>query len=509
MSLRRRLTYSLLAILGLFSANVATHLWGSYARSESMIAYRDTVNAAQLSSAVQQLLDDQRQQVLILSTLRETTDDRLDQRELQRAEEEIARIYRQISKLGDLSHDVTQLHYERLFESTDKLLKAWLAFYQSYNDEDFDPGSHVLADYREVAERLDELEQRQAFVALQRATLIDRSINLTDRITVVAFIGSIMLISALGYSLIRYTNRSLKTLKHGTQRIGEGDLSYQITTLEDRGELAELASAFNEMTGRLRHAMSEVQQAKDRADEANQAKSRFLANVSHELRTPLNAIIGYSEMVLEQIHDNEPLERDQLQEDIDRIMLSGRHLLSLINDILDLSKIETGKMTLYREDFSPAAIITEVCQTLAPLLTRSGNRLELRGLDELPILHNDATKFRQLFMNLLSNATKFTRNGVIIVTGSVTKEQQPRAKFQVIDTGIGMTEEQLSRVFEAFVQADAATSSNYGGTGLGLAICRDFCELMGGTLTATSTPGEGSAFTVLLPTAEASDRAAA
>lgn len=133
----------------------------------------------------------------------------------------------------------------------------------------------------------------------------------------------------------------------------------------------------------------------------------------------------------------------------------------------------------------------------------------MRGLDELPILHNDATKFRQLFMNLLSNATKFTRNGVIIVTGSVTKEQQPRAKFQVIDTGIGMTEEQLSRVFEAFVQADAATSSNYGGTGLGLAICRDFCELMGGTLTATSTPGEGSAFTVLLPTAEASDRAAA
>jgi len=509
MSLRRRLTYSLLAILALFSANVGTHLWDSYARSESMIAYRDTVNAAQLSSAVQQLLDDQRQQLLILAALRDTADDRLDARELRRAEEEIARIYRQIRKLGDLSHDVTQVHFQRLWQSADELLMRWLAFYRNYNDPDYRDDVTDMTIFLQVSERLDELEQRQAFVALQRATLIDRTINLTDRITVVAFIGSILAISALGYSLVRYTNRSLKALRRGAERIGSGDLNYRIDKIEDRGELAELAAAFNEMTERLRTAMAEVQQAKDLADHANQAKSLFLANVSHELRTPLNAIIGYSEMLIEQSSDEGELEREQLREDIDKIMLSGRHLLSLINDILDLSKIETGKMTLHCENFSPGAIINEVAQTLAPLIGRGKNRLQLRGLEELPQLHNDATKFRQLFMNLLSNASKFTSNGTIIVTGSITRESEPRAKFQVIDTGIGMTEEQLSRIFDAFVQADASTSSTYGGTGLGLAICRDFCRLMGGTLTVTSTPGQGSAFTVLLPTSVASSPAAA
>ena len=188
-----------------------------------------------------------------------------------------------------------------------------------------------------------------------------------------------------------------------------------------------------------------------------------------------------------------------MQQDLSKIIRSGRQLLSLINDILDLSKIETGKMSLHCETFQPAEIIHEVCDSLAPLLRERKNELQLEDLRELTTLYNDAAKFRQIFTNLLSNACKFTLQGYISVFARRVVERPGWIEITVRDTGIGMTEEQQSRVFEAFVQADSSTSANYGGTGLGLAICRDYCELMGGSIKVTSETGEGSIFTVLLP----------
>jgi len=504
MSLRRRLTLSLVTILVLFAVNVGTHFWGSYARNESMIAYRNSVTAAQLSTEVEQLLNDQRQQTLVLSTLRDTTSDQLDSEEFEKARRQVEAIGDKIAMLGELSHDVTQMHYHKLHQSSVALLDGWLDFYRNYNDPGFKADMEDPLPYLETSQRLKELEQRQAFIAVQRANIIDRTIALTDRITVIGFFASIFLTATLGFFLVRYTNQSLKRLKTGTQRIGSGDLDYRIENIDDSGELGDLAAAFNDMSDKLRKAMEDVSNARDAADEANAAKSMFLANVSHELRTPLNGIIGYGEMLHDELEDRAEIDRVQFQRDLEKIILSGRQLLSLINDILDLSKIETGKMSLHREDFRPGEILSQVCDALAPLLRDKHNELVVSGFDDLPPMHNDAAKFRQIFTNLLSNACKFTDGGVITVAASTAEPADGWLEISVKDTGIGMNRAQQGRIFEAFVQAETSTSANYGGTGLGLAICRDYCELMGGSIRVTSAPGKGSTFTVRLPSGSGS-----
>ncbi len=509
MSLRRRLTLSLFAILLLFSINVGTHFWGSFARNQSMVAYRNTVNAAQLSTEVEQLLLEQRQRILVLSTLRGTTDDDLDTVELSQAEREIETIITRIRSLGDLSHDVTQLHYQRLWDSASTMLNDWLTYYRNYNDPSVEQDVEDPAVFLEVSQLLEELEQRQAFVALQRAKIIDRTIALTDRITVIGFIASILLTGTLGFFLIRYTNASLKRLKTGTQRIGSGDLNYRIKDMDDKGELGELADAFNDMSDKLRNAINEVRRAKDSADDANAAKSMFLANVSHELRTPLNAIIGYSEMLHDELADPREVDRPQFRQDLDKIILSGRQLLGLIDDILDLSKIETGKMELHAELFKPGEVIRELCDSLVPVVNRQDNQLEVEGLDGLPNMFSDAQKFRQILTNLLSNASKFTESGRIRLSARTLEEPRGWLEFSVSDTGIGMDADQQKRVFEAFIQAEDSTSANYGGTGLGLAICKEFCELMGGHISVESEPGVGSTFTVAVPADPGSGHAAA
>ncbi len=499
MSLRRRLTLALVAILILFAANVGTHFWGSFARSESMVAYRNSVTASQLSAEVEQLLDNQRQQTLVLATLRDTTEDQLDDDEIAQAETEVAAIRDAIQRLGRLSHDATEGYFEKLSSASDALLDGWLEFYSNYNDRGYRSDVDDPLPYLETSQRLKELEQRQAFIAVQRASIIDRTIALTDRITVIGFIASIFLTATLGFFLVRYTNKSLKRLKTGTERIGSGDLNFRIDNMDDKGELGDLAAAFNDMSDKLRNAIYDVRRARDVADEANAAKSIFLANVSHELRTPLNAIIGYSEMLRDELDDNRDVDREQFQRDLDKVTLSGRQLLSLINDILDLSKIETGKMSLHCETFQPGELITQVCDSLAPLLRDRNNALQLPDFSELPTLYNDQAKFRQIFTNLMSNACKFTENGYISLSAGPLEGREGWYEFAVRDTGIGMDEEQQQRVFEAFVQADSSTSANYGGTGLGLAICREYCDLMGGSISVRSAPGDGSTFTIVLP----------
>jgi PAS domain S-box-containing protein len=251
----------------------------------------------------------------------------------------------------------------------------------------------------------------------------------------------------------------------------------------------------------LYHDVSELLKARRAAEDASRSKSQFLASMSHELRTPLNAIIGYSEMLLEDAAGG----HDALLPDLRKIHAAGKHLLGLINDVLDLSKIEAGKMDLYLETFDVRETLAPVAETVMPLVAKHDNRLEVRWGDGLGTVRSDATRIRQVLFNLLSNAGKFTERGVI----TLEAEREPDAAgvdwlvLRVRDTGIGMTPEQLARVFEAFAQADTSTASRYGGTGLGLAISRRFCEMLGGTLTATSAPGQGSVFTVRLPTVTA------
>jgi signal transduction histidine kinase/DNA-binding response OmpR family regulator len=247
----------------------------------------------------------------------------------------------------------------------------------------------------------------------------------------------------------------------------------------------------------LKRREQEVAAARDEAMRATQAKSQFLASMSHELRTPLNAIIGYSEMLQEEAED---LGQDRFLPDLMKIREAGKHLLSLINDVLDLSKIEAGKMDVVVEEFEVADLIEQVHSVIAPLIAKNANVLKMICAPDLGTMRSDQTKLRQGLLNLLSNAAKFTDGGRITLTARrIADPGGERVQFVVSDTGIGMTPEQLHGLFQAFSQARSSTSRDYGGTGLGLAITRHFCRMLGGDVAVKSTPGKGSSFTLTLP----------
>ncbi|MFI5356749.1 MAG: hybrid sensor histidine kinase/response regulator [Opitutales bacterium] len=257
----------------------------------------------------------------------------------------------------------------------------------------------------------------------------------------------------------------------------------------------QLEEANHTLEDRVTARTRELAQATKTAEEANRSKSAFLAKMSHELRTPLNAIIGYSEMMLEDAKDEG---NTTTADDLGKVLGAARHLLGLINDVLDISKVEAGRMELYIQSFDIDAVVSDVATTIAPLVEKKGNTLYVECPPDIGVMQADSTKIRQMLLNLLSNACKFTEKGSI----TLAMERLPdnhSISMKVSDTGIGMSPEQMGRIFQAFSQADSSTASKYGGTGLGLAISRQFAQLMGGDITVESTPGVGTTFTVKLP----------
>jgi len=283
-----------------------------------------------------------------------------------------------------------------------------------------------------------------------------------------------------------------------------GAIGYRFRVGQMRAREKELVLLVRERTKSLRREKERTEEQKEIAqkamaiaEEANKAKSAFLANMSHELRTPLNAIIGYSEILQEEAQDRNLTD---LIPDLKKIQDSGNHLLVLINDVLDLSKIEAGKMELHLETFPVKTLIHEVVTTVHPLVEKNSNALRVELPDEPGSMHADLIRVRQILYNLLSNACKFTSQGVITLAASRDSfAEKEWILLRVADTGIGMTSLQLQKLFQAFSQADSSTSGQFGGTGLGLFISRRFCQMMGGDIDVASESGKGTTFTVRLP----------
>jgi len=310
-------------------------------------------------------------------------------------------------------------------------------------------------------------------------------------------IGSLLLSMLITSRLQRYISGPILHLASVAAEVREHKDYSRRAIVQSKDELGGLIEGFNEMLGVIEARQAELTVAKDQAEEANRTKSGFLANMSHELRTPLNAILGYSEMVMEDATESG---HTQYVPDLDRIHASGKHLLALINDILDLSKIEAGKLDLNLEMFALRPIVDDVSSTVQPLIAAHGNQLRVEFDPGVGSVRSDVTRIRQILLNLLSNATKFTENGS--VTLRVRSEQKGIERwviFECQDTGIGMTQEQMGRLFQAFSQADTSTSKRFGGTGLGLVISRRLARMMGGDVTVTSELGVGSTFTVRIP----------
>ncbi len=501
MSIRTRLTYALLTFICLFALNLAVFAWTQSKQNTSIERLRTAASKQFEVIALTQGAREQNRRAFLLRTLL------LSDEHTQLKVEELVAMLNRVRDLETISQRLEQtanpMDRAAVSAASDalrKLIHRWLDFYGAFaaagvtgvapDTTSWEPLFNALTD------RTGELLRAERGAVEQADNAFAEAKAVTSQVSYAIFACSLLVSIILGFTVIQAIGRGVGTLREGAAKIGAGDLEHRIE-LNARNELGDLARAFNNMATRLASAVAEAQASREAADEANRAKSRFLANMSHELRTPMNAIIGYSEMLLEEAEDLSPQE---FATDLQKILGAGRHLLSLINHVLDLSKIEAGKMQLFVETFDLADVLKDIQNTIEPLVAKSKNRFRLSCAPDIGKLSTDQTKLRQTLLNLLSNASKFTKEGEITLAAS---QQQIQGRGWVVisvsDTGIGMDKEQISRIFDAFSQAELSTTKQYGGTGLGLAISRQFCQLMGGDIEVESVPGKGTTFRVKLP----------
>lgn len=506
MTIRRRLTFAFTLVLVLFGLNLAIYFWGNHQRNESIEQLRRAVERRELLLSIGQQVESRRKEVELLSnSLVGGGTNGLPAAQVKQFQDRLAKIESEGKRLVVLADPAQQSQLKGISKELQQLSNSWLIFYRSFGVDQTKAVTELTLHGEPLAKesqrRLAALEGQEK-ERVEAANLnILRTERWISRLTVTIFLLSILVTIGVGAPVLRSLSKRLRELRRGASAIGAGDLEQRIR-LGAHDELGALAAAFNDMAKSLGLAHQRIEQARKDAElarevavDANHAKSAFLANMSHELRTPMNAIIGYSDMMIEEAEDEGREEPDLL-----KIRSAGKHLLSLINDVLDLSKIEAGKMTLYLEDFEVDEMIDEVVSSVQPLVEKNANTFELEVGEDVGEMRADVTKVRQALVNLLSNASKFTENGTIRLSAvRYNEDGGDRLRFEVSDTGVGMTPEQCSKVFEEFAQADVSTTRKYGGTGLGLTISRRFCRMMGGDITLVSELGKGTTFTVELP----------
>ena len=363
-----------------------------------------------------------------------------------------------------------------------------------------------------------EIAQRQEIESSQKLREI---YGLEKTIILISMLLSVTLAGLIAYRTSRAIAEPVITVTAVAEKVAQESNFDLRAPVSSQDEIASFAISLNHLIERVSTHTKELEKAKANAESANLAKSQFLANMSHELRTPLNAILGYSEILTE---ESEILGLDEFLPDLEKIQTAGKHLLSLINDILDLSKIEAGKMRIYWEKFDILTLMDEIAATVKPLIKKNNNVFAIECDSNINIMYSDMTKVRQVLLNLLSNAAKFTHQGKITLKAWVipgkeenesgenhfsplalacplphTQKNEDWICFEVKDTGIGMSENEQHRLFEAFTQGDTSATRKYGGSGLGLTISRHFCQMMGGEILVESELEKGSTFTVRLP----------
>jgi len=522
-TIRRRLTLSYLAILTLLGLNMVIYFWSDQRRKSTFEELRRAVARQILISSIHQQLNDYQKQVTLLSQIM------ADSASGGASPEEIVLFNTRLNGIGDQiksmrvqSDEDGKPKMDEFDKSFRELASSWRIFYENFGRDQSRAITEVVMHAEPLSQKviqklLPELQQYEKDRVEMASDHFYDAARVTDLITVVIFVISGFLAGLLAVLVSRHFTRGLGALKAGADAIGAGKLDYAIPPL-GTDEIGGVARTFNDMATRLLSARGaitranaeleqrhhELQVLMEAAEAANQAKSQFLANMSHELRTPMNAIIGYSEMLTEEAED---LGQEDFIPDLRKINAAGKHLLALINDILDLSKIEAGKMDLYLETFDLQTTVRDVVTTMQPLIDVNENKLVVDVPADAGAMHADLTKVRQGLFNLLSNASKFTDHGEIRLTvRRETVEGTDWIHFQVTDSGIGMSPEQTQKVFQAFTQADPSTTRKYGGTGLGLTITKKFCEMMGGSINFSSELGKGTTFIIRLPALVADDK---